>query len=205
MIILLLIDHENNDIWFMAFFLLYGSKIIFMKRSLAALALSLFLFSCKKDIKELPAPNETGTNTFGAKVNGEMWIPQKFGPINASNLLETRLLGNNLFITAQNFASSPNESEFDIRVIGVTGTGVYPLNSNVSHPSSSYSYAYYVKRRLTPLYEWITSSVNTGSVSISRFDTAARIVSGTFSFSGGEITNAAPVLNVTEGRFDLKY
>jgi len=176
-----------------------------MKRTLATLALSFLIFSCKKDIKELPPATQTGANTFGAMVNGDMWVPQGFGSINASNILETRLLGNNLFITAQNFASSPNESEFDIRVIGLTSTGVYPLNSNVSHPSSSYSYAYYVKRRLTPLYEWITSSVNTGSVSVSRFDTAARIVSGTFSFSGGEITNAAPVLNVTEGRFDLKY
>lgn len=176
-----------------------------MKILLTTFIISLFLFSCKKDVKELPPATQTGANTFGAMVDGKMWIPQGFGPINASNILETRLLGNNLFIVAQNFASSPNESEFDIRIIGLTGVGSYPLNSNVNHPSNSYSYAYYVKRKLTPLYEWITSSVNTGSVNISRFDTASRIVSGTFSFSGGEITNAASPVNVADGRFDLKY
>jgi hypothetical protein len=176
-----------------------------MKKWASILLISLVSFSCKKDINELPPATQSGANTFGAKVDGEMWIPQRFGVINASNLLEARLLGDNFYLTAQNFASSPNESEFDIAVIGLTSTGSYMLNNNTSHPNSNYSYAYYVKRKFTPLFEWITSTTYTGTVNITRFDTASRIVSGTFEFQAGETTNAAAPIRVTEGRFDVKY
>jgi hypothetical protein len=176
-----------------------------MKKSILAISLLCMLASCKKDVTELPPATQTGANTFGAKVNGALWVPQGFGPFTANNILVPRLLGNNFFLTAQNFASSPNESEFDIAIMNVTGTGTFLLNENTSYPSSTHSYGYYVKRNLTPINEWLTSSTNTGAVTITRFDTSARIISGTFQFNGGEINNDAPVLNVTEGRFDVKY
>lgn len=176
-----------------------------MKSLFAPIIALLLLAACKKKIEELPPATQNGANTFGAMVNGQMWIPQRFGPFNADNILEARMLGNNFFITAQNFASSPNETEFDIRIIGLTGTGVYPLNSNTVHPASYLSYGYYVKRKLSPLNEWITSSTYTGSVSITRYDTTARIVSGTFAFTAGEINNSAAPLQVSDGRFDLRY
>ncbi len=176
-----------------------------MKKGATILLISLLSFACKKKIDELPPITQTGANSFGAKVDGQLWIPQRFGMINASNLLEARLLGDNFYITAQNFASSPNETEFDIAIIGLTTTGTYNLNSNTSHPNSNYSYAYYEKRKLSPLFQYITSSTYTGAVNISRFDTAARIVSGTFAFQAGETTSSAAPINVTEGRFDVRY
>ncbi len=176
-----------------------------MNKGALLLLISLLSFACKKKIEELPPVTQTGANSFGALVDGQMWIPQRFGSINASNLLEARLLGNNFYLTAQNFASSPNETEFDIAIIGLTSVGTYTLNSNTSHPNSNFSYAYYVKRKFSPLFEWITSSIYTGSVNISKFDTASRIISGTFAFQAGETTNAAAPVNVTEGRFDVKY
>ena len=189
----------------MALFLHLSAKQYSMNKSAPMLLIFLLSFACKKKIEELPPATQTGANSFGARVDGEMWIPQRFGVINASNLLEARLLGNNFFLTAQNFASAPNETEFDIVIVGLTSTGTYTLNSNTSHPNSNSSYAYYVKRKLSPLFEWITSTTYTGSVNITRFDTAARIVSGTFAFQAGETTNTASPINVTEGRFDVKY
>lgn len=162
------------------------------------------LSSCKKEIKELPEPSQTGSNTFGAKVNGQLWAPQGFGPLPASNLLEARFIGNDLIIKANNFASSPNETGFEIRVIGVTGTGTYPLNTNIVHPSFAASYAYYVKRNLTPLNEWVTSASSTGSVTFTKVDRSAGIVSGTFEFSALNLYNTPEPLAVTEGRFDIK-
>ena len=54
--------------------------------------LVLFLFTaCKKEITELPPATQTGANTFGAKVNGEFWIPQGFGPIPANDILEAKM------------------------------------------------------------------------------------------------------------------
>ncbi len=176
-----------------------------MKLIFSGCLLLLGFASCKKEVTELPPATQTGANTFGAIVNGEMWVPQQFGPIPSGNLLEAKFLGDNLLITAQNFSKSPVETEFDIHIIGVDGTGTYLLNTNTAHPSYSYNYGYYVKRNLSPEKEWITSSSYTGSVTLTRIDTVNRIASGTFQFTAGEIYNSAPVLTVTEGRFDVKY
>jgi hypothetical protein len=137
-------------------------------------------------------------------VNGEMWIPQSFGPFSQTTL-EARWLGGNLQIAAQNFKSSPVETEMDIRLVSVTGPGTYLLNGTGPHPSNVYNYAYFVKRNLTPLNEWITSSAYTGAVVITKLDTVNRIASGTFQFTAGEINASAAALNVTDGRFDVKF
>lgn len=176
-----------------------------MKRNLiAALAIFVLFASCKKDVEELPPATQTGAHTFGAKVNGEFWIPQGVGSIPANNLLEARMIGNDLIINANNLSHTPNETGFEIRVIGVTGIGTFPLNTNVVHPSFAGSYAYYVKRNLTPSNEWVTSTTYTGSVNITRFDATAKIVSGTFQFNALNIYNSPEPLSVTEGRFDIK-
>jgi hypothetical protein len=137
-------------------------------------------------------------------VNGQLWAPQGFGPVPANNLLEARMVGNDLLIVARNFASSPNETEFEIRLIGVNDIGVYTLNSTVTHPSLVSSYGYYVKRNLTPQNEWLTSTTSTGTVTLTKFDLTNKIVSGTFQFNALNIYNAPEPLAVTEGRFDIK-
>ncbi len=175
-----------------------------MKNILTAV-LSIFLFaSCKKQITELPPATQTGAHTFGAMVNGQFWMPQGFGPLPANDILEARMIGNDVIINARNFASSPNETEFELRIHGVTAPGTYLLNTNVTHPSGGVSYAYYVKRNLTPQNEWLTSATSTGSVTITRMDTVNLIVSGTFQFNMMNINNAPEPLAVTEGRFDVK-
>jgi hypothetical protein len=176
-----------------------------MKKILTACLLLCFLAGCKKDVKELPPATATGANTFGAKVNGELWVPQGFGSIPANDILESLLYSNgDLRIKAQNFSSSPTETEFYIFVKGVTAPGTYLLNSNVIYPSTLASNAYYVKRKITPLNEWITSSSATGSVTITKVDAANHIVAGTFQFNAVNLSNPADILTVTEGRFDLK-
>ncbi len=175
-----------------------------MKQPLLFFILSFFFFSCKKEVSDLPAATQTGANTFGVKVNGEFWAPQGFGPIPANDILEAAMLGNDIRINARNFASSPNETEFAIYIQNVLAPGTYILNANASHPSTSSSYGYFVKRRLTPISEWITSSSKTGTVNITKIDRTARIVSGSFEFTGNPLIAGDAPLVVTEGRFDLK-
>ena len=101
---------------------------------------SLFLFaSCKKDIDELPAATQTGANTFGAKLNGENWVPQKFGIVSTSPILEARYAGNNsVFINARDFSASPTETEFEIYLKGITGPGTFQLNqATAKYPDES--------------------------------------------------------------------
>ena len=174
-------------------------------KKLSIICFSLFfLISCKKKVEELPPITQTGANTFGAKVNGALWVPQGFGPIPAGNILQAHMAGDHLIINARNFASSPNETEFLIYLTDVNATGVYQLNTTVTHPSSSASYAYYVKRNINPENEWLTSASSTGSVTISRFDLVNGIVSGTFQFNMLNFYNSPQPMSVTEGRFDIK-
>lgn len=175
-----------------------------MKKILIGCLSLCLLASCKKEVEELPPATQTGANTFGAKVDGQFWIPQGFGPFPANDILEARMAGpTDLMINARNFASSPNETEFEILVTGITGPGTYSLNNNVSLPASS-SYGYYVKRKMTPENEWLTSTTYTGSVTITRLDLAEKVVSGTFQFNAINSYNTPQPLSVTEGRFDLK-
>ncbi len=179
--------------------------LLSMKNIFAIIALAIFFSSCKKETEELPPATQNGANTFGAKVNGELWVTRGFGPFPANDVLEARRFGNgDIIINARNFASSPTEKEFVIFVRGAMSTGVYPLNSNVVHPTFDASYAYYVKRKFTPENEWLTTTGYTGSVNLTNLDTINHIISGTFQFQMINSYNAPQPLTVTEGRFDIR-
>lgn len=175
-------------------------------KQLLIIGLSVFFLSaCKKKIDELPPATQTGANTLGAKVNGEFWIPQGFGPFPANDILEARIFPNNdLTIKAQNFSKSPTETEFELFITNVAAPGVYPLNTAVSYPRMTASYGYFVKRVLTPSDEWITTTTATGTVTITRIDRVNMIVSGTFELNPASLYNSGQTLSITEGRFDLK-
>lgn len=169
-----------------------------MKKLLPLLVVIFFLTSCKKTISELPGTTANGSNTFGASVNGKLWKPQGFGFMPTADILEARYEpGNSVVINARNFASSPTESEFEIRLSNVTGSGVYNLNGD------SGNYAYYVERKITPTGEWKTNSQSTGKVTITLNDVTNKIIAGTFEFQAASLYGAAPV-SVTSGRFDVK-
>lgn len=177
-----------------------------MKNILLLLFLVLSLVGCKKDVDELPEPTQTGANTFGAKVNGEFWVPQGFGVVPTAPLIEARYSGNNsIVINARNFASSPTETEFEIYLKNITSPGTVLLNQNTSnYPDQSASYGYYVKRRIMPLFEYITSAAHTGRVEVTRLDTGNHVISGTFEFGAADKTEPSETVTVTEGRFDVK-
>ncbi len=177
----------------------------FMKKLLIAVSALIILASCTKDVTELPPATQTGANTFGAIVDGKLWAPQDFGVINIGTKLEARRINDDILINARNFSSSPTETEFEIFIKGGIATGTYLFNTNVSYPSNNASYGYYVKRKVSPLNEWITSSMQTGSVTLTRVDLVNHIVSGTFQFNAISLYNDPNPLVVTDGRFDIKW
>lgn len=178
----------------------------FMKSRLLILFSVVALLSCKKDVSELPPSTQTGANTFGAKIDGAFWVPQGFGIVPTASVLEARFSGTDgVFINARNFSSSPTETEFEIYLKDITGPGTYLLNQTTQkEPNHSASYAYYVKRKITPLNEYITGASYTGKVELTKFDIANHIISGTFEFIAGDIDTPSLSITVTEGRFDIK-
>lgn len=158
-------------------------------------------------MNELPEATQSGSNTFGLKLNGKFWVPQKFAGINAP-VLKVQLYGANstdLLITAQNFASEPLESQFNLYIKNITGPGTYLLNQNTEiYPNATSNYAYYVRRKINPLNEWITTAQDTGTVTITKWDLANNVVSGTFEFKAASMDNSEEPILVTDGRFDVK-
>lgn len=158
---------------------------------------------CTKEVTELPPATQTGAHTFGAKVDGKFWIPQGFSFFPDNDILVARTFPNGFFyIYARNFASTPVETEFEIFIKNLNGTGTYALNTDVTYPTTLASYAYFVRRNFTPNGEWITSSQFDGSITITAIDTVKQFVSGTFSFNAKSNDGGDP-LSVTEGRFDV--
>lgn len=181
-------------------------KSVTMKKIFFLTLVVLFLFSsCKKEVSDLPVATQTGANTFGAKLNGETWVPLKASVLPTAPILEARFAADSsVFINARNFSRTPIETEMEIYIANITGPGTYKLNQNTSaFPYQSASYAYYVKRNLNVEDEWITSSSATGEIVITRFDVANSIVSGTFQFTAAARFGSSPI-TVTDGRFDVK-
>lgn len=178
-----------------------------MKNILFVLLSGLLLAGCKKSIDSLPEASQTGANTFGLKLNGAYWVPQSFAGINTP-ILKAQLTGSNvndLMVTAQNFASEPTETQFNLYVKNITGPGTYLLNQTTDiYPNASGNYAYYVKRKINPINEWITTTQYTGTVTITKWDLSNNIVSGTFEFKAASIDNSTDPITVTDGRFDVK-
>lgn len=169
------------------------------------LALVFILTSCAKQISSLPEASQTGANSFGSKIDGGLWGPMKLGIIPTAPILEARFSADNtIFINARNFAASPNESEMEICLKNVIKPGIIQLNQSTAvYPSESASYAHFVRRKVTPVNEWITSPQFTGWVNVTRIDRDSRIISGTFEFEAGNFFGSASPITVTEGRFDV--
>ena len=169
-----------------------------MKKLTAFFVCVLFLSGCKKNISELPEITGTGSEVFGASVNGKLWVPQKFGIVPTAQILEARYEpGNTVLINARNFASSPKESEFEFKLKNITAPGVYTLGGD------SENSAYYVERKFSPTGEWRTNAQFTGTITFTVNDVANKIIAGTFQFQAASLYGDEPI-NVTDGRFDIK-
>lgn len=187
--------------------LIFIYQLVMTAKNILAGVLSILLFfsACTKEVDELPPATQTGANTFGAKINGKNWVPARFGIIPANNLLEAFYSGpNSIMITARNFSASPTETVLEMQIANIDGPGTYYMNQDFTKPTAA-SYAYYVKRTITPEDEWQTSTKNNGTVVITRFDQNEKIISGTFEINAGSLYHNGQAISITEGRFDVKF
>lgn len=174
-----------------------------MKKLLFLLFSFALLWSCKErdqDSETLPAATQSGANTGGALINGKVWV--------AKIELPSISGGNNTL-----YHTSPALGQYmlDIHLRNVTNTSgdnikifitsneditlnTYQLVSDTDNTgiySNSANYPFY------------TNATNTGTITITKFDKANQIVSGTFNFKA--INSNGEIINITEGRFDKKF
>jgi hypothetical protein len=135
----------------------------------------------------LPPITQTGANTFGCKVNGQVWLP---------TTVWVDYQNGGMVIDAKNLYSPESTIIITIGNYTITGNGSYKFGSSTTYLSKGL-YRYNGSR-------YYTDSTYEGWLNISRLDSVNSIISGTFSFMGKDV-NTGEVVNVTEGRFDNKY
>jgi hypothetical protein len=176
----------------------------------------LFLFfvanpQCRKSVPSpniLPAVTQEGKNTFGCKVNGEVWIPYyQCGLINifskceelesvVTNVDTTSKLPVDVKISASRRTSSGGS--FTGFIMGTRITKAVNVGSyfSITFVRDSVSY--------NPQYP-INNASN--AINITKIDTVNQIISGTFNFTlyGPYGPSNGDSVVVTDGRFDLTF
>jgi hypothetical protein len=168
--------------------------------------MTIFTFSqCKKNKTEepqLPPETTTGAMTFGCKVNGQVFLP-KDGNGRPGLFVQYVNLGNvpaggwHLNIPAYNYSTNKGVSIETDSLLVVEGM-TYEFNTTIGTAN-----AFYREDILNGVNVYQKLATDLGSLTIKKHDQLQRILSGTFSFIGTD--GSGVKINVTEGRFDIRY
>lgn len=161
---------------------------------LAVLLSGLFTFSCKSD-DDGGGGGGAAAGTIAAKINGS-----NFNSLEQST--SGQMITANGVTTISILGSSMDQNGITINVIGVDGTGTYPiggganvftnasyLEADISNPMNSQTWQ-------APYDDSVAGEVNFSEISDSR-------VKGTFSYSCKNVNGDGSIKNITEGSFDI--
>lgn len=168
------------------------------------LAALLGLSQCKKNTpapaeEQLPPATQTGANTLGCLVNGQPWTPQgNDGSANYSVVYD-QAYGASLDLRTYRYQQKPtnNYQYMIITAGGLKGPRSYDLR-NTTNTRVSF------KDRLTgcDLASDDQGTYHKGTLTITRLDLQAGIISGTFDFVLAK--PGCDTVRVTQGRFDKR-
>ena len=135
----------------------------------------------------LPAITTTGQNTFGCRVNGKVWLPQKGSFQPAVNI---DILGNQIGIDGYN---SVNDVWLGMSLSPIYDTCYFKFPTQSLNKSQG--------KYLTNKY-YITDTLNTGYIHFTRVDFKQGVFSGTFAFDTYS-NDKKDTIHITDGRFDI--
>lgn len=187
---------------------------------LLALILMVTISCSKKDngfTPTLPPITQTGENTFGCYVNGKLFIPRDgTGTFNAhdygmiySGLGQAPNYEYNE-INVRDFKTG-NGGWMDIHIVDLheNGEGNFIINESNCEDGIDANQTINVRIRWlskdSQNNKWYCSNENGGTLKISHYDFENRIVSGTFSFKATNREDPNDIIEITEGRFDIKW
>lgn len=167
----------------------------------------LFLFSCKDKSEKpnsLPPITSEGKGTFGCKVNGQIFVPA-----GSKGKLEVEYYTWNLspefygtFVITADRSGENGLLEFcQISHPRIFSKGTY----YISHKTTTQDTSGFASVKFKNTSFSLSSGKGIGKININRYDTFARIISGTFDFWTCNDKDIKDTAFVTEGRFDVKY
>jgi hypothetical protein len=176
---------------------------------------------------KMPAATQTGANTAGCFVDGIVWVPRQNGFAvggNSSPIIVHwgKVRGGQhplslvLIKNIDDVTHVHGETHLSLYLPDITQPGTFALDqpANPSVVNGSTAYADFNFNR-SPTKQLRTGPGAPGRLVVTRLDTSARVVSGTFEFTPVEVTsgltgNGTPIsggktARITEGRFDCKF
>ena len=178
-----------------------------IKKILLLITITLSLSCCNNDddnnADTLPPATQTGANTVGCLVNGEMFLP-KAGGINPAVVVNYEFINGEFFFCL----SFRDQRGTGVKTVGV-GTQRVNLEANETYILDKNEFdngdftggggAY----SLSSSDIYVKTSIITGELTITRVDTSNSIISGTFWFDA--INENGEIVEIREGRFDYVY
>ena len=149
----------------------------------------------------MPPETTTGAMTFGCKINGKVFVP-KDGRGKPGLFCQYVYLGSGVgggwYLNIPAVDWNPSS----IPAVSIT------TDSLLVSENSTYQFKYRKKGFPGAFYsdgpQYNATDNNSGELKIKKFDSVNRIISGTFFFTGTDNSNGQTV-NITDGRFDIRY
>lgn len=170
----------------------------------------LSIISCSNDndsscvgVDCLPPATQTGANTVGCLVNGEVFLPKSEG-INPAVVVNYEFVDGDFFfrLTFRDQTGSANESvNLFTRFVELEVGETYTLNKNFDDDGDYTGGG--GEYQTSSSNEYFTNLLQTGELTVSRIDLSNSIISGTFWFDA--INAEGDIVEIREGRFDYQY
>lgn len=193
-------------------------KISIMRNSLLFSAFMLFLMGCSTEKDEfvptLPPITQTGENTFGCYVDGKLLTPREgdgtFNVRDRGMIFWGSPSGSDNEISVTDYKSGTGgRIDIHIQELDQKGEGVFVINESNCEKGMDANQNINIRVRwrdeITQEYKWYCSIENGGILEITRYDFDNFIVSGTFSCKMANRDDSSDVIEITEGRFDIKW
>ncbi|MDI9363634.1 MAG: hypothetical protein QM541_01690 [Flavobacterium sp.] len=177
----------------------------------AILAVITLLFTtCKKDnggpSTTLPEATQEGKNTFGMKVNGEVWTPYyKCGPsANPCGALSVTYYDQPGILQFYFTLTTAKKTDNSFTTFEVNTMPRYTTISSIGNKYDSLNVAYtdYGSNRNGRSTDYTKSYTPKGNFTITKLDFANQIIAGTFTCT---LYNGNDSIVITDGRFDSKF
>ncbi len=170
---------------------------------------------------QLPAETQEGKNTFGCKVNGEVWLPRaSIGlaiPAGVDLSYDPSFNGGTMSLKATRWYRDANDQNIstrdyiDVAIGQLNKPGQYSLNTADQQGIGDYSSGTQDERdktKQTGCDYNEPGDTRTGTLTITKLNLINHILSGRFEFAitkTDSLPNCPRLIQVSEGRFDMRF